>query len=162
MIPGPDLQGSQAQGWPSSCPGRPTFLGPQRPQQPSTAFTWLPFFSPATPNVQRRHMMAAWVGLGGGPKELGWAAGEVWAPRGECQWHQGGGQGGGGDREKLRASQSGPNRWAAAARAPGLCGSEPATCPRDPQFTHWPQARGPGGPQDRRPHCISRLALCGN
>lgn len=104
-------------------------------------------------------------GLRVGCAELGQGSGQP-ARSGLLEAAAIGAQGGGGGGERLAAaSQSGPGRWATAARALGLCESEPAPCPRAPQFTHRPEAGGPGGPRGPRdipPRCASHLAFCRN
>jgi len=71
---GPDLWGSKAQGWSSLRPRRPAFSGPRRPQRPSAAFEWPPFFSPRhtrRPKAPR----ARWLGGGCAHGPQSWARG---------------------------------------------------------------------------------------
>lgn len=122
----PHRWGSEAQAWRSSRPRRPAFSGPRRPQRPSrAAFEWPPFFSPRharRPKAPRPRWLA---GAARRPRRVGpgdWAVGEVWAPRGRRHRRRGGG----GERFSA-AARPGPSQWTAAARALGLCRSEPAT-----------------------------------
>lgn len=116
----------------------------------------------ATPDVQRRREPAgSGRGLAEAPQSCARGVGSRRGlgserpPPSAPRW-------GWGVRRSSQLLHSGPGRWAAAARALGLCRSEPATCPRAPQVTRQPQAGGPGGPWDRRPRCVSHLALCQN
>lgn len=150
----PDPRGSKAYGWPSPRPAEP-------PNGPPLRSSGRHSSAPPRPKPNGAASSAARRGLRRGPARLRreTGVGRVRPPRGRRHYDAEVGVG----REGRSCFKVGPGPRAAAAKALGLCRTEPATVwPRAPQPTPRSEAGGPGGPRETRPWSASHRALCRN